>query len=741
MANPLSSVEVVDGNSTDNGLFQPKLTDWDNEPAVRDLKTDLENARSAHQSQMAKLRKWSDLLKVEGTERPVKRKNRSSVQPKLIRRQAEWRYAALTEPFLSSEKMFNVTPVTFEDSEAAKQNELLLNWQFRTKLNSVKFIDDYVRSVVDEGTCIVQTGWERKTVPFQEEVPEFQHIRITEQEDLDLLSQAISAKQANPREYEETAPPEVKAAVDYFEETQEATVARQIGTKTITTQKVILNHPTAVIMDPNNVLIDPSCEGDLNKAMFVIVSFETSQAELKKAGKRYKNLESIDWEGNTPLTQPDHVSRTPDDFQFRDAMRKRVVAYEYWGFYDVNNTGELTPIVCTWIGNVMIRMEENPFPDKKLPFVAVPYMPVKRELYGEPDAEMLEDQQRILGAVTRGMIDLMGRSANAQKGYPKQWLDAVNKRRFENGQDYEYNPSVHPQQGIAEHKYPEIPRSALEMINLQNQEAEALTGVKSFSGGMSGETYGDVAAGIKGVLDAAAKREMAILRRLAKGMKEIGNKFIAMNGEFLSEKEVVRVTNSEFITVKRDELVGDFDLKVDISTAEIDNMKAQDLGFMLQTMGPSMPPEFSQMILGDIADLKRMPELAQRIRTYKPEPDPHVQQMQQLELMEKQKEIEKLDSEIALNLAKAQEAQAKKDLTNLDYVEQETGTKHARDMEKQRGQAEGNQDLEVTKAMLKNRKPDESAPDIESAVGYNALTRELSDKSIRENPVDPYPVL
>jgi hypothetical protein len=232
---------------------------------------------------------------------------------------------------------------------------------------------------------------------------------------------------------------------------------------------------------------------------------------------------------------------------------------------------------------------------------------------------MLEDNQKILGAVTRGMIDLLGRSANAQQGMAKGMLDPLNKRRFENGQDYEYNPNQNPNNGLIDHKYPEIPQSAMLMLNLQNQEAEALTGVKSFSGGVSGESYGQVAAGIRGVLDAASKREMAILRRLAKGITEIGNKFIAMNAVFLSEEEVIRVTNTEFITVKREDLKGNFDLEVDISTAEVDDAKAKDLGFMLQTIGPNIDSQITMKILAEIAELKRMPELAHDLKSWKPD--------------------------------------------------------------------------------------------------------------------------
>ena len=135
-----------------------KLTSWGNEPKLASLKNDYDAAKPAHDLQMIKIQKWNDLMYVKNSNKAAKTKGRSSVQPKLIRRQAEWRYSALSEPFLGSDKLFEVTPTTFEDGPAAAQNELVLNWQFRTKLNRVKFIDDYVRSVVDEGTCIVRLG-------------------------------------------------------------------------------------------------------------------------------------------------------------------------------------------------------------------------------------------------------------------------------------------------------------------------------------------------------------------------------------------------------------------------------------------------------------------------------------------------------------------------------------------------------------------------------------------------------
>ena len=704
-----------------------KLTDWKSEPSLKDLKEDYESARSSHDSQVTKINNWNKLLKAEPN-KTVGKKARSSVQPKIIRKQAEWRYSALTEPFLSSDRLFTISPRTFEDVSAAKQNEVLLNWQFDTKLDKVSFIDNLVRATVDEGTSIVRVGWRRKIKKTMQDVPVFAYYPIEDEESMQLLQQAVEAS-SDPSQVA-TFPPELKASVDFFKETQQPAIAQVVGKQKEEVEEVVINEPTVEVFDPANVIIDPSCNGDLNNALFVIVRFESNRATLMKEAGKYKNLDSVQWDLAGSRSDADFVSKTPSEFNFKDNARKKVIVYEYWGYYDIHGTGELVPIIATWIGNTLIRLEESPFPDGKVPFVLVKYSPNKRELYGEPDAELLEDNQAIIGAVTRGMLDSMGRSANSQIGFAKGLLDPLNKRKFELGDDYEYNPIGSPAGAIIEHKYPEIPGSAMNMLMLQNQEAESITGVKSFSGGLSGEAYGKVAAGIRGMLDAASKREMAILRRLSEGVAEIGKKILAMNGVFLSDTEVIRVTNKEFVEIRRDDLTGQFDLMVDISTAEVDNNKANDLGFMVQTIGNTIDPSFTQKLLAEIADLKRMPELAEDIRTFQPQPSEMEQQMAQLEMQKKQAELEKLMADAEYSKARAEYARLMAQKIGLDTEEQGSGIKHERDLEKQRAQSEGNQNLAITKALVGKRGYDDLAPDVEAAVGFNTMSKEKSSEQI-----------
>lgn len=712
-----------------------RMTNWKNEPSLQALKSDWEAARPSHDTLVSKVKRWENLLRVQGEAKPKEVKGRSRVQPKLVRKQAEWRYPALSEPFLSSANMFKVDPVTFEDEPAAKQNALVLNHQFRNKINRVNFIDNLVRATVDEGTAVVRLGWCQYTRMKKVQVPVYDHYPLDpsnpgHQQPLMALQQALQLQTADPHEFS-SLDPALRAAVEFFSENGQPTYAVQVSTQEREQEEIYDNRPTLEVKNLSNIYVDPSCNGDLDKALFIVESFETHRAELAKEPDRYTNLDKVNWEGNTTLTDPNHETTTPNTFNFNDKARKKVVAYEYWGYYDVEGNGNLQAIVVTWIGDVVIRMETNPFPDQKLPYVVIPYSPLKRELFGEPDAELLGDNQAIQGAVTRGMIDSMARSANGQRGYAKGMLDPANRRKFEAGEDYEFNPNMPTSQGMLEHKYPDIPQSAMLMLNLQTQEAESLTGVKSFSGGMSGNAYGDVAAGIKGMLDAAAKREMAILRRVAKGVSDIGKKILMMNGVFLGETEVVRITNEQFVTVSRDDLKGQFDCIVDISTYEVDNAKAQDLGFMLQTIGPNMDPGIATEILAQIADLKRMPDLAHRLRTWQPKPDPVQQQLQQLQVQKAQMEVQVLQSQVYLNQAQAQSALAQAGLKNLEKVERETGTEHQRELDKQQAQARGNQHLAVTKALLEPTKEGETQPDVKSAIGYNAVSEQMERESAR----------
>ena len=675
-----------------------KLTDWKNEPDLQDLKQDLTSATASQAAQCKKIEHWLDILYLSGNSKPVTAENKSKVAPKLVRTQAEWRYSALSEIFLSSTDLFNVNPLTWEDVKSAQQNELLINSQFDTKIDKVAFIDKMVRTCVNEGTAILRTSWEHKTEWVTQEVPNF--MQIEDPTFMEELQQHLQMLQAKP-DYLEDVPEATRLSVELSQQAGVPIRVYQEGTRMERTEKVTRNHPTVDVCDFSSIYVDPTCQGDLQKANFIVHKFETSMSDLKRDG-RYKNLDKIVTQNATitsDMGSQYDSTISQGSFNFKDEPRQKLYAYEYWGYYDYNDDGIARPMVCTWVGDTIIRMDENPYPDKQFPFIFIPFMPVKGSLYGEPDAELLEDNQKIKGAVTRGMIDLMAKISAGQTGFQKGAMDQVNMNKFKNGQDFEFNGNVgNPLQSIFTQNFPNIPESAPFVLNMVNTDSESLTGVRAFQGtGVSGVNLGQTAEAVRTATDAATKRETGIVRRLGNGLESLARKFLTMNALFLEEDEVIRITNENFVPIKRDDLAGEFDLRINVSTPEEDQSKSQNLSFILQTLGNNLPPEVPIKIMAKIVKLHKLPDLAKYLDEWEPKPDPMQEALQQLE-------IAKVEAETALLRAQAREADAKSyvqqakvgveqaragqmqsqtDKNNLDFYDKANGTDHERAVELQ----------------------------------------------------------
>lgn len=614
------------------------------------LKNDLKSAEILKKEQDALMLKWK--REYDGMPYGNESKGKSAIVSRDIKKQGEWQHASIIDPFVSSSDVIKCHPITAEDAPAARQNEILLNAQFCRKFDRYNFMSKAVKVLDREGTVVIQTGW-------------------------------------NYEDKEVTAMAEVVVTDEFGNEY----VTEEEVTETI----VVKNQPTAKVCRNEDIYIDPTCQDDLDAAQFVIYRYETDLSSLKKDG-RYKNLErlaKID-------TSYDSDFRTEDEtfFRFKDKARKKFVVYEYWGNYDVNEDGIAEPIVCSWVHDVIIRLEANPYPDGKPPFIVVPFNSVPFKIHGEANAELIGDNQKVKTAIIRGFIDNMANSNNSQVALRKGALDPINKKRFLEGQPFEFNGTPND---FWQGSYNQIPGSAFDMLGLMNNEIESLTGVKSFSGGINAGSLGQTATGARGALDATATRRMNIVRNISENLvKPLMRKWMSYNAAFLEDEEVVRVTNEEFVPVRRDDLEGRIDIDISISTAEDNAAKSQELSFLLQTLGPNEDPSIRREIMADIMELMRMPEQAKRIREYQPQPDPLQEELKRLELERLALENQKLRSEIERNMARAGEdqvdivlkqnkaaveaAKARKlqtdaDLGDLRFIKEDEEIDHKRKME------------------------------------------------------------
>jgi len=613
------------------------------------LKADLKSAELLKRSHESKVALWK--AEYNGERYGNEQTGKSAIISRDIKKQSEWQHATIVDPFVSTPDIIKCTPITFEDEAAARQNELLLNTQFCRKFDRFNFMSKAIKVLDREGTAIIQTGWD-----YQDK--------------------------------------EVKSLVDtvVINESGEEEVVKQEVTETVVTR----NQPTAKVCRFRDIYVDPTCQDNLDNAEFVIYRYETNMSSLKKDG-RYKNLDKVIKSGNEDY---DYVNPDKTYFKFEDEPRKKLIIYEYWGNYDIDGDGIAEAIVCAWINDVIVRLSTNPYPDKRPPFLVVPFNSIPFEIYGEANAELIGSNQKVKTAIIRGIIDNMAQSNNGQVATRKGVLDPINRKKFLSGKNFEFNGSV---SDFWQGSYNQIPGSAFNMISLMNNEIESITGTKSFSGGINSGSLGSTATGARGALDATSTRRMNLVRNVSENLiKPLMRKWMSYNAEFLEDEEIVRVTNEKYVPIRRDDLEGRVDIDITISTAEDNAAKSQELSFLLQTVGPKEDPEVRRMLMSDVMELMRMPDQAKRIRDYKPQEDPMQKKMQELQLENLMLENEHLksrikddiaranennmDVELKRNKAKVEAAKARKltseaDFTDLQFIRKDEGYDHLEKIE------------------------------------------------------------
>lgn len=404
---------------------------WKNAPTAEDLQHTVTTGMVGLHSHISDVNKWLAALNTTGVAVPPNGDgspaNRSGIEPKLIRKHAEWRYSSLSEPFHTADSLFDVMAISHEDQPIVEQDQALLRHQFTHFINKLKLIDDTVRADVDEGTAVLQVGW------------------------------------------------------TYKEREIEVMVDSEDGFGNVVTEPLMItepvhSHPTVELLEYDAVIIDPDAKGDIKDAKYVIVRRRDTYISLLEDGS-YHNLDKVLEMGSTPTTVFSNTDTSTNSFT--DPKRNDVEVLEYWGYWDIQDKDELVPIVITFVNDTIIKEVVNPFPMDRLPFEIIQLLPVRGSNYGQPDGVLLEDNQRITGALMRGMIDLMGKSAIGQVGYAESALDAVNKLKFMRGENYAFRDDVDPSKLMYQHSYPEIPTSALNLMAQLSQEAESLTGVNT----------------------------------------------------------------------------------------------------------------------------------------------------------------------------------------------------------------------------------------------------------------------
>ena len=662
------------------------------------FKKDLANSESNKKIWAEQILKWNK--EFDGDPYGNEVKGKATVVSRDIKKSALWQHASVIDPFVNNDNIVNTVPVTFTDKKTAEQAELLLNFQFCRDFDRYNFISDSFKVLQREGTVIARVSWQFEEEEQLVDVPVMGLVPVQDPE----KRQQMIAQGMMPYE---------QGQVGVTQEWQMVTVK---------------NRPRVEIVRNSMLWIDPTAERDINDAKFVVYKYKSSLSQLRKEGI-YENLDNIIVDGEM-IWDEDSPYYRDDTFTFADKPRKELEVVEYWGNYDMNEDGIAEPIVCTWVGDTIIRLEENPYPDGQVPFVSCAYDSSPYSIYGVSQGDTISTDQKIKTGIKRAILDTLDASTNGQRGIKKGTLDIANKRKFERGENFEYLGS---NQDMWEGKFNTIPTDVLNFYNIVDSDIQSLTGVRPFGPANGSANIDNGRAGLNSTMDASARRETDISRNFKENyLVPILRKWYSMDAEWMEEDQIIRITDDQFVAIKPDDLQGKIDISMNVSTQEVENEKSNNLSFMLQTMAQSLPFDLTKILLAEQASLKGMPELAKKIEEFQQQPDPIEQQMKQLELQKLQSEINERNSRVGENQvdsrlkeakavneeAKARKAHADADMTDLDFLRKQEGQDIKEDM---------------FKTGVENRRKDIDARNQAMLNAGQEATKYLSQKAINDN--------
>lgn len=609
-----------------------------NEEALKVILSDIDSAKKAKKDIDNKIDTW--LNEFEGNLYGNETKGRSKIVVKDIKKAVEWFVPTASDPFVKKPRIVKLEGITAEDVESAKMHERLLNYQFIRKFDSYNFLHDLFKVSSTEGTVIVRTGWDYRE---EEEVEKLEGLYEDQ-----LLALEAEGLELIEVEANEDGSYDVKALK----------------------RRVIENQPTAEILRNGYCYPDPQCT-TIEDASFFAYRYESTMSDLRASGKYSDEdldelIATIDKSDSSLEASRNSRNRQhgqDETYESTAEANKKVTVYEYWGHLDLDDDGISEPIVATVVNDKLLDIDDNPYPDKELPFVEVPFSKVPFAFWGNPLAEFLSDNQKIRTSLMRGFIDNVAQSNNGKKYIKKGAMDAVNKKKHESsvGGVIEINGD---RNDFFEGEFNSINPSVYSLYEVVQQEAEALSGINRTMQGIDSRGLNDSATGASIQQSNSQRRMMDVIRRHANGLKKIFRKWIAYNKEFLTDKEVMRISG-KYIPFKRDDISGEFDIDITVGTDGIQEAKVNQMTMLMQQVGglagvASVPPQFFNMMLSKMADEWGYPDIAQILENPQPQqPSEMEQEMAKLEVADKTADID-------LKKAKAIQAMSDSNSKNVE---------------------------------------------------------------------------
>ncbi len=540
------------------------------------------------------------------------RAGRSKVVSSDVMDAVEWVMPSLMRIYFSSD-IVSCEPVGPEDQIVAERVSALLNYQFTRRGDGFVVAYKWFKDALIYGLGVAKISWEDRfrDVPFA--VPEMSEsdfnalssengIEITGFERVEIPPDEVSVQ----RVVQQTVmglPPDmpddekaeaVRMAVE--------SMPRLATYFNVEGKRAILDYsgPVYEVIPPEDFLYDPEAE-ELRDARFVIHRVFRTPDYLRRMESEgvYFNVEEAIEKGNTQRdgdrsdrekgfrnAENDRTNPWTMTENIEDADKRRPLElYEWWGLFDPDGSGRLTPHVITVANDVVIRLERNPYDHGEPPFeVLRPVLDVHK-FEGIGFADMVKEFQETKTSLRRQILDNISWQNNGM------W-------EVQRGAGVEMESLVNPRPGgvvrtdmpgaVRPLTPPPLQQAGFMALEFEQTQLEQRTGITRYSQGLDSRSLNKTATGITAIMGASQQRIELIARLFAEtGVRNLFVKALSLNRQFVRDEFVVRLYG-EPIVINKDDVSGQFDILVSVGISASKQEVVQQQMIQLIQMAPGL---------------------------------------------------------------------------------------------------------------------------------------------------------
>ena len=578
---------------------------------VKIVKADIERGKEVNEAESAFRSANYDAYRAKGDGKK-ERAGHSRIKCSDIMDTIEWMMPSFIKAFAGTTESISISPQNEEDVEKAEKMEKLLNWQFMGRhCKGFTVIYEWVKSCLIYGTSVIKITWQDKYIKKGFDLPIATDDQIYQMQGDDMVKDL------------DGEPQDIQAGTVIDEDilalaNTDPTLLNYIGqvnAQSMQVQPVALDNfrvwrnvhgkkliksysgPLVEVISPEDFYMDPEAKS-IEDAQFVIHRVWRTYGYLKEKERDgiYSNVDEVkawldrDKESyiNSERAQRYNSADAIDpanyaiDSEDKQIARHKLEVFEWWGLLDLTDEGYQEPYLVVFCGETILRMELNPYGHGQPPFEVLRPMLDPFKFTGVSIPELVGEFQAVKTALFRQILDNVSYQNNGA------WL--VNRNA---GVDINALLNMRPNTIVRSNitsgavvplTPPNLQGYPLTMIELVDSMLQKRTGVTSYNQGLDANSLNKTATGITKIMDASVQRIELQARVMAEtGIKPAFQKILMLNQQFMDQTVVIRVFNKP-LEISPDDLIGDFDVSVDVGGATSKNeTRVQQMMILLQS--------------------------------------------------------------------------------------------------------------------------------------------------------------